>query len=113
MSFKKFIPMFGIVSMLALSGCDIFHTPKYDAIINTKDRCYILHGYTIQTGGNNTIWWFKPIKWIASKRKNTFSFVGKYYVIESQTGESFTQKEFIQNAKLIGIDDISKCVEMN
>lgn len=106
--------MFGIVSMLALSGCDGFATPKSDAIISTNDRCYILHGYTIlQETETNMIWWYKPIKWIASKRKNTFSFVGKYYAIESQTGESFTQKEFIQNAKLIGIDDISKCVEMN
>lgn len=105
--------MFGIASMLVLSGCDIFHTPKYDAIINTKDRCYILHGYTIQTGGNNTIWWFKSFNFVTEGEKNLMTFSGNYSISQSHDGELFTQKEFIQNAKLIGIDDISKCVEMN
>lgn len=113
MSFKKFTTMFGIASMLVLSGCKIFQTSKYDAIINTKDRCYILQGYTIQMGSNNTIWWFKPFNFVTGDRKNLMTFSGNYSISQSRDGELFSQKEFIQNAKLIGIDDISKCVEMN
>ena len=110
---KKIIAAISIASMLSLSGC--LETYRHDAVIKTNiggvNTCYILHGYTIMHD-HNKITWRKPFNPIIGDDSTVFSSSEDNMYVYSAPEKTFTHEQFVQAAKTIGIDDISKCVDM-